>query len=259
MKYILFLVFLFNLPSLCNAQKNQILLDNYYNNEVKGKTEQSYHYLWDDEKSTGFSEFGKLFREEGFTLSSLKLKPNKQNLKDAKVYIIVDPDNNQEAIKPNFMDAKTAIIIADWVKYGGTLLILANDFNNCDLDSLNLLATKFDLKFNKDALYQEKPKLGKFRNFDSCSFVNLPDNQFFKGVGKIFIKGLSSISCKNAATPVLKDKENIIIAQATYGKGKVVAIGDPWLYNEYIGHYSLPTEFNNQQAARNLVEVLTTK
>ena len=45
------------------------------------------------------------------------------------------------------MDAKTAIIIADWVKYGGTLLILANDVNNCDLDSLNLLATKFDLKF----------------------------------------------------------------------------------------------------------------
>ena len=38
MKYILFLVFLFNLPSLCNAQKNQILLDNYYNNEVNGKT-----------------------------------------------------------------------------------------------------------------------------------------------------------------------------------------------------------------------------
>jgi unsaturated rhamnogalacturonyl hydrolase len=46
------------------------------------------------------------------------------------------------------------------------------------------------------------------------------------------------------------------MAESSYGKGKVIAIGDPWLYNEYIDHWSLPDEFDNYQAAKNLVRIL---
>jgi len=44
----------------------------------------------------------------------------------------------------------------------------------------------------------------------------------------------------------------VIIAHARVGKGAVLAVGDPWLYNEYITHRKLPEAFENDKAARNL-------
>jgi hypothetical protein len=38
-----------------------------------------------------------------------------------------------------------------------------------------------------------------------------------------------------------------------------MAIGDPWLYNEYIDHALLPESFENLKAANNLVELLLNK
>ena len=242
--------------SKCYAnQKKKILLDNYYNNEVDSKTGKPYHYLWDDIEPSGFSEFGKLFSNKGYNLSLLKSKPNKQNLIDAKVYIIVDPDTKNETANPKFMDSNAANVIADWVKRGGVLLIMANDSNNCELDSLNLLASKFGFKFNKDVLFTEQPKPDDLRDLSCCSFANLPQNSLFKGVTKIFIKGATSISCKKSAA-LLKEKGKTIIAGVAFGKGKVIAIGDPWIYNEYINHYSLPPEYDNLSAAKNLVLML---
>ncbi|MDD5540832.1 MAG: hypothetical protein PHG61_09090, partial [Candidatus Marinimicrobia bacterium] len=45
--------------------------------------------------------------------------------------------------------------------------------------------------------------------------------------------------------------ENVIIAKSNYGRGMVLAIGDPWLYNEYIDNRKLPADFENFQAAQN--------
>jgi unsaturated rhamnogalacturonyl hydrolase len=36
----------------------------------------------------------------------------------------------------------------------------------------------------------------------------------------------------------------------------VVAIGDPWIYNEYIDHDRLPADFENRKAAENLTDYL---
>jgi unsaturated rhamnogalacturonyl hydrolase len=44
----------------------------------------------------------------------------------------------------------------------------------------------------------------------------------------------------------------VIIAYARVGKGGVFAVGDPWLYNEYIEHRKLPAEYENDKAAENL-------
>ena len=131
----------------------RILLDNFYNNEFDMKTGKSYHYLWDDFEVSGFSELGKLFIDRGCVLSLLKEKPNQMNLKGSAVYIIVDTDTKMETESPNFMDVKSANEIATWVKKGGVLMIMANDKDNCELDSLNLLAKKFGIKFNKDVLH----------------------------------------------------------------------------------------------------------
>jgi len=64
-----------------------------------------------------------------------------------------------------------------------------------------------------------------------------------------------SITCAGKAKPVLTEDDQTIIAECRYGKGYVLAVGDPWIYNEYIGHSRLPKDFENMQAAGNLVRL----
>ena len=48
------------------------------------------------------------------------------------------------------------------------------------------------------------------------------------------------------------DNENCLIAFSDYGNGSVLAVGDPWFYNEYYDNRKLPKEFENYKAAENL-------
>ncbi len=242
-----------------NAQK-KVVLDNFYNNEINTKTNQPFHYLWDDKAFSGFSELGDIFKENGAELSTLKEKPTCKNLKDADVFIIVDPDHSKDSKNPNYMDKKAAKAIASWVKAGGVLLLLTNDSSNCELVKFNILPSKFGISYNSD---YNHPELGgedkSIRNFQSCASENLPNHPVFEGVSKIFIKEISSINTKNPAKPILVEKGKTYMAESYYGKGYVFAVGDPWLYNEYIDHALLPTEFENKKAAENLVKLLLSK
>jgi len=242
--------------SFSSAQKN-VVLDNFYNNEISSKTGKPYHYLWEDKALSGFSELGDLFIAKAAKLSTLKEKPTEKNLKNASIYIIVDPDTKQETANPHFMDISAANAIAKWVKKGGVLLLLTNDYTNCELDSFNLLAEKFGMKYNKVLLHPElKAEAGMPRNYNSCACVNLPNHPLFTGVNKIFLKEVSSITCTRTAKAVLSENGQALIAEAHYGKGYVLAVGDPWLYNEYIDHAHLPVDFENLKAAHNLVDLL---
>jgi unsaturated rhamnogalacturonyl hydrolase len=46
------------------------------------------------------------------------------------------------------------------------------------------------------------------------------------------------------------------MATARYGKGTVFAVGDPWLYNEYLDGRKIPAEYQNFSAANELVKWL---
>ena len=46
------------------------------------------------------------------------------------------------------------------------------------------------------------------------------------------------------------------MATTKFGKGNVFAIGDPWIYNEYIDGRKLPAEYQNYKAATALVRWL---
>jgi unsaturated rhamnogalacturonyl hydrolase len=46
------------------------------------------------------------------------------------------------------------------------------------------------------------------------------------------------------------------MASASIGKGMVFAVGDPWLYNEYIDTRRLPADYENAQAGKNLFQWL---
>jgi len=239
--------------------QKQVVIDNYYNNEWDAKTGKPFHYLWEDTAMSGFSQLGDLFKNAGAVISTLKDKPSMENLKSASVFIIVDPDTKLETQNPNFMDKTAATAIANWVKNGGVLLMLTNDGLHAELDSFNILAAKFGMQFGKELLHPEKSEKGQPRNFNSCASDKFPSHPLFKGVSKIFLKEIAPIICSKPAKPVLVENGQVIIAEAKCGKGYVLAVGDPWLYNEYIDHLMLPADFENLKAASNLVDLLLKK
>lgn len=241
----------FCLYSFTAGAQNKVMLDNFYNHEVSPRTGKPFHYTWDDKADSGFSQFGELFREQGAEIAMLDAEPDALNLKEATVYIIVDPDTPAESETPEYMTEKAAAAIAKWVKKGGVLLLMGNDRNNAEFDHFNLLAAKFGMRFNKELLH---PVEGK--NYDMGASVSFPEHPLFKDLKKIYMKEVSSISCSGKAKPVLTEKGKTLMAEAGYGKGYVLAVGDPWIYNEYIDHSRLPEDFENMLAAENLVRLL---
>ncbi|MFZ0280125.1 MAG: hypothetical protein WAL29_00635, partial [Bacteroidales bacterium] len=178
-------------------------------------------------------------------------KPGPLVLKGIDVYIIVDPDTTTESKSPNYILPDDIKAIKKWVKKGGVLTILANDAPNCEFTHLNNLMSQFGMTFNHVTLH---PVTGTQFEMGAC--INLPDHPLFKGVDKIYIKEVADINLKGTAKPVLTENNKVLIAENKFGKGYVFAIGDPWIYNEYIDHDRLPESFENRKAAENLADIL---
>jgi len=225
-------------------------VDNWYNKETNAKTGQPFHYLWTDTENSGYSRWGDIFKSRGAELATVG-KPGPAELGKIQVYIIVDPDTTTESKNPNYILPEEAKAIASWVKKGGVLAILANDAPNCEFTHLNQLTSQFGITFNHVTLH---PVTGT--NWEMGAVKNLPDHPLFRGVSKIYIKEVSSINLKGKAKPVLTENGNVLIAEVNYGKGYVFAIGDPWIYNEYIDHDRLTPDFDNRKAAENLTDIL---
>jgi unsaturated rhamnogalacturonyl hydrolase len=178
-------------------------------------------------------------------------KPLASVLSKINVYIIVDPDTTTESKVPNYIMSDDIKAIRNWVKRGGVLAILANDGPNCEFTHLNELAREFGMSFNHVTLH---PVTGT--NFEMGASTNLPDHPLFKGVTKIYIKEVSDINISGTAKPILTENGKVLMAENKFGKGYVFAIGDPWIYNEYIDHDRLPESFDNRKAAENLTDLL---
>jgi hypothetical protein len=233
------------------AKAQTVTLDYYFNHEThknsKGEPER-FHYLWTEQANTGYSILGNVFKNQGFELKSLETAPTTANLQGTSVYIIVDPDSRKENPAPNYIQAAHVTQIADWVKQGGVLVMFANDNANVELPHFNQLAAAFGMHFNNDM---------QNHVIDDAHFadggVTVTGNPLFKTAKKIFMKDVCSISTTGSAKPLLKNGVGAtIIATAKYGKGTVVAISDPWLYDEYTNG-RLPAEYENDKAAYDLV------
>jgi len=225
-------------------------LDNWYNRETNAKTGKPFHYLWTDTEFSGYSRWGEIFTGRGATLTTLG-RPGASVLSKIDVYIIVDPDTTTETPKPNYLVPEDIKAIKKWVKKGGVLAILVNDAPNCEFTHLNMLMSQFGMTFNHVTLH---PVTGT--NFEMGASKNLPDHPLFKGVTKIYIKEVSDINLSGKAKAILTENGKVLIAENKYGKGYVFAIGDPWIYNEYIDHDRLPESFENRKAAENLTDLL---
>jgi unsaturated rhamnogalacturonyl hydrolase len=67
---------------------------------------------------------------------------------------------------------------------------------------------------------------------------------------------VADINLSGTSKAILKENGKILMAENKFGKGYVFAIGDPWIYNEYIDHDRLPVSFENRKAAENLTDLL---
>jgi unsaturated rhamnogalacturonyl hydrolase len=123
---------------------------------------------------------------------------------------------------------------------------MANDSANCDLEHFNQLANRFGIRFThkvRNAVQGTQWEQGAFQ-------LDGKDGIFRKG--KVYLKGISALSLTAPAKSVLEDGSDVIMATARYGKGMVFAVGDPWLYNEYVDGRRLSADFDNLAAAEDL-------
>lgn len=242
--------------SSIKASAQTVTLDYFFNRETrkdKNGKEVRFHYLWGERAMSGFSILGSVFKKEGFKLDSLETAPTAARLKGSEVYLIVDPDRPKENPKPNYIQASDIAELAAWVKQGGVLVMFANDSANVELPHFNKLAEVFGMHFTNDM----QNHVIDDNHFEDGAIV-IKNNPVFKTAQKIFMKDICAIETKGAAKPVLKNKAGAtVIAHAKYVKGNVVAIADPWLYDEYVNG-RLPKEmgFENDKAAVDLVRWL---
>lgn len=242
------------LPSQNVGKGKTVLLDRYFNSEKRKDATGAdvyWHYVWNERSHPGFYTLGHIFEKNGAKLASLDVAPNAVNLKGASVYIIVDPDHKKDNPSPNFVSAKDIVAIRNWVNAGGTLLLMANDSNNCELKNFNMLAGEFGIRFTNKSI-----NMVKNDQFEQGVVFPGENNPIFPSPAKMYLKEISTLEIKMPVQPYVFKGEDIVIAVRKFGKGKVLAVGDPWLYNEYVDGRKLPAEYENYKAAEDLVKWL---
>ncbi len=236
-------------PSLY-ASHGTILLDAWFNSQTRKNAAgeiELYHYKWDDTTNSGYSLFGEIWRGEGVTTKTLTTAPTLDNLKGAQYYMIVSPDNLARNPHPHFMTQKDARQIEKWVRRGGVLLTMENDPGNADIVHFDVLADRFGLHFNNVLVHHV---VGDDFPAGRIDVAAVPP---FTHPHTIYMKDTCSLTLSKGATALLVWKGDTLMADARYGRGLVVAVTDPWLYNEYTDGKKLPAIYDQYAAGHEFV------
>jgi unsaturated rhamnogalacturonyl hydrolase len=223
----------------------------HFNKEVRKNAagqQEPFHYTWEDRQHSGYWLWGKIYRELGAPNRSIPAAPTAENLKGIDVYIIVDPDTKKESPTPNFVQAKDIAEIEKWVKAGGVLVLMAKRHSQLRNTSFQPAGKGFGIQFtNKNRNMVQGLQFEQGR-------IDVPanDKAIFKNASKLYIKELSPIAITPPAKSALTDHDDIIMAVSKYGKGTVFALGDPWIYNEYLDGRRINNTFQNFEAAKEL-------
>ncbi|MGH9587862.1 MAG: glycoside hydrolase family 88 protein, partial [Acidobacteriaceae bacterium] len=220
-------------PQTTLAHKT-VMVDAWFNSQQRlnaAGQEEYFHYKWTDYSNSGISLLGHIFKSHGAKLAMLTQPPTLARLRNAQVYFIVSPDIPKWNPHPHYVQPNDAQQIAEWVEKGGTLILMENDPANADFAHFNRIADQFGIHFDSVLNHHViDPLFGP-------GFIPVSGaGPIFHHPHTIYMKDTCGISVKAPATALLKDKDGIVIAAAKYGKGSVVAVIDPWLYNEYTDH-----------------------
>ncbi len=232
------------------------LLDGWYNSQKRPNAAGQmveFHYKWNDYSNEGYSIFGHIFRTYGVATEGLYGAPTAGDLKKAQIYIIASPDNLARNPNPHYMTMGAANQITAWVRKGGTLLIMENDRGNADIPHMDILADRFGLHFNNVLAHHvigEEFSMGR---------IDVPHPQPpFSHPQVLFMKDTCSLTLSKGAQSLLTSHGVILMAWSKHGKGFVVAVTDPWLYNEYTDGRkpSMPAIYSNFDGGREFVRWL---
>ena len=165
--------------------------------------------------------------------------------------MIVDPDHLADNPNPNYMTEAHVQTIVKWVQSGGVLVLFHNDKVNTEFTHFNLLTKSFGIQLNED-IQNKVPGV----EFEYGAVKVAPNHPVLPNVQKIYQKDICSINVQDPAKVLLQKDSVNIFAVAKVGKGTVFVTGDPWLYNEYTNGLRLSSDFQNFQAAKDLVQWL---
>ncbi len=219
------------------AGQKVVALDGFHNNESK----MPDHYQWDGVRPGGFSELGKLLQGLGAELKTIRERVTPAALAGVKVFIIVDPDTPAETADPQYIMPDEIAAIEAWVRAGGRLVLLGNDKGNAEFEHLNQLAKRFGIEFLEETYPKVKGK---------GILIAKGESSIFKDAPEVYLVEVAPLKLAAGVDVVLADHGTPIMALAHAGKGQVFALGDPWIYNEYIDRK------NNRAIAANLFREL---
>jgi unsaturated rhamnogalacturonyl hydrolase len=244
-------------PTAAIARDETVMLDAWYNSQRRTNAaglSEYFHYKWSDLSDSGYSLFGHLFQSYGLTTETLYSAPTKISLAKAQFYIIVSPDIPIKNPDPHYMTDHDVEEIAAWVKSGGVLVLMENDPPNADIAHLNLLADRFGIHFD-DVLHHHI--IGE--QVEDGRIPIAAEGKLFHNPHTLYMKDTCAISISGPALALLRDRGDVVMATAKYGRGTVFAAVDPWLYNEYTDGRKNPqiyNQFDNFAGGKELVQWL---
>jgi unsaturated rhamnogalacturonyl hydrolase len=236
------------------GQGKTVLMNAWFNSQTRknaaGQTEL-FHYKWDDDANSGFAFFGRAFQRYGARLATEVTAPTAADLKKAQIYVLASPDIPAKNPDPHYMDKASGDVIEAWVKAGGVLILMENDGANSEFEHFNTLSDRFGIHFN--------PVLVNHVVGDSVEDVEHGKIMIPAGTGvflhphQAYMKDTCTITATGSAKGVVRKDGAVMIAVARYGKGVVLGVVDPWVYNEYVDRRNtLPVEYDNFAGAVDL-------
>jgi unsaturated rhamnogalacturonyl hydrolase len=244
-------------PTATLGRGKTVLLDAWFNSQQRKNAagqQESFHYKWSDMSDSGYALLAHLFQSYGAATDTLYSEPTQAVLSKPEYYLIASPDIPVKNPNPHYMTEQDAGEIAAWVKNGGVLILLENDPPNADIAHLNLLADRFGLHFD-DVLHHhilgEQVEDGRMPVDGNGPLFHQPHT--------FYMKDTCAIGLSGSAVALFRDRGDVVMASARYGRGTVFAAVDPWLYNEYTDGRKKPQiydQFDNFAGGRELVQWL---
>ena len=123
-------------------------------------------------------------------------------------------------------EAEIEAVVA-WVRQGAVLLLLGNDPGNSEFPRMNALAKRFGIEF-VETKHLDAQGSGKLT-------LQTPQGSWFTPGLKFYGVDLAPLRvwAKRAET-LLSERDTVMMSAVREGRGQVIALGDPWLYNEYL-------------------------
>jgi len=198
-----------------------VALDGYHNAERA----MPEHYQWEGTTDGSFSKLANGFREHEVEVRTLRSRIDAASLLGVNLLIVVDPDTPEETPEPKYIEDSEIDAIAKWVNDGGRLVLLGNDKGHAEFTHFNRLASRFGIQF----LEETYPKVS-----GKAILIATGKHPIFEGGLQAYLVEVAPLKLVAPAEPMLTHEGTDVMALSRIGRGMVFALGDPWLYDEYI-------------------------